>query len=50
MREKLSKELAEMHLYVNSLEIEIMNLRSILKNNGIVEGVPQTYLKIDRKV
>ncbi|CAG2167965.1 unnamed protein product [Oppiella nova] len=49
-REKGDKELAEMHLYVNSLEIEIMNLRSILNNNGIVDGVPQTYLKIDRKV
>ncbi|XP_054166481.1 voltage-gated hydrogen channel 1-like [Oppia nitens] len=49
-RERYERELAEMHLYVNSLEIEIMNLRSLLKTKGIVDGVPQTYLKIDRKV
>ena len=49
-REKTDKELAEIHLYVNSLEIEIMNLRSLLKKNNINEELPQTYLKIDRKV
>lgn len=49
-RQKLDKDLAEIHLYVNSLEIEIMNLRSIINKNKITEELPQTYLKIDRKV
>ncbi len=50
LREKLEKELGELHLYVNSLEIEITTLRALIKRNGIVNDVPQTYLKIDRKV
>lgn len=50
IKEEMKKQLDEKDLYINSIEREVRTLRTILKKNGIVRDIPETKLKIVRKV